>query len=48
MKKKECVRKYRDLMEMQAEGIVPVFRRDENGFWQIDAGFHFAGKKDKN
>ena len=47
MKKNRYERKYRDLMEMQAEGIVPVFRRDENGFWQIEAGFHFAGGKKK-
>ena len=36
------------LMEMQAEGIVPVFKLDENGFWQIEAGFHIAGRKEKN
>ena len=48
MKKDRYVRKYRDLMEMQAEGIVPVCKLDENGFWQIEAGFHIAGRKEKN
>ena len=47
MKKDRYERKYRDLMEMQAEGIVPVFRYDENGFWKIEPGFHFAGGKKK-